>query len=415
MSNFWQPCTERSERIWVIKCPALCIIFLTCFLFSLEEIVIAQGNIRLGPVGVHPSFGIRESYDDNIFDTAKDEVADFVTIATPGIRFELPLRESSMKLGYRADIVNFNDHSSQNYAGHFIDGNIDLKSPRGAGLSVNEHFEATEASATIETDVRHPRVTNSAGISLTPPAFLFRRLGIELHYSNYNTGYTETEFESSNRNESKIGSTLSFITFPKVYSLLEINYGWTKYEKKTFDPAFEAARSDSTFYDILTGLRWDITNKSAGTFKIGYRMRDYEREEMKDFKGLVTSLGADVAIMPKTTISVTVERSQLESEFTPQSNFFENNSILFTAKRTITEKIQAIFSGGFSRAVWPEDYPGFNKPRKDDVFSGSFELKYFIRQWLFTNFSYAYQNRSSTIPIVEHKENIVSVGMALAF
>ena len=51
MSNFWQPCTERSERIWAIERSALYIVFLAYSLFSLEEIVIAQGNVRLGPMG----------------------------------------------------------------------------------------------------------------------------------------------------------------------------------------------------------------------------------------------------------------------------------------------------------------------------------------------------------------------------
>lgn len=369
--------------------------------------------MRLGPVGIHPSFGIREAYDDNVFDTPKDEVADFVTIASPGIRLELPLRESSIKWGYRADVVNFNTHSDQNYTGHFVDGNIDLRSAKGAGLSIFEHFEATEDPATIETDVRHPRITNSAGMSLTSPAFLFRRLGIELHYSNYDIGYRETEFDISNRNESKIGSTLSVVTFPKVYSLLEVNYGWNNYEKETFDP--NLPRSNSTFYDILTGLRWDITDKSAGTFKIGYRLRDYEKDEVEDFKGLITSLSADVAILPKTMLTVTVERSQLESEFVEGNNFFETNSMSFAARRTITEKIQAIFSGGYAHLEWPEDFPGLNRPKKDNVFNGMFELKYFIRQWLFTNFSYAYQNRNSTVPSQDHKENIVSVGLMAAF
>lgn len=407
---------SNSRHSWVMKQITLGIIFFACFIFSTEKILIAQGNMHLGPVRIHPSVGIREAYDDNVFDTPKDEVADTVTIASPGIRFELPLQESSIKWGYRADIVNFNTHSDQNYVGHVIDGNIDLQTAKGAGLSINEHFEATEDSATIETDIRHPRVTNNVGFSLTPPPSLFRRFGIELHYLNYDTGYTETEFKSSNRNETQIGSTLSFAIFPKVYSLLEINYGWTDYDKESFDTALP--RSDSVFYDLLTGLRWNITGKSVGTFKIGYRMRDYEKGELKDFKGLITSLGADVAILPKTTITVTIERSQQESEFTPQNNFFENNSILFTVRHSITEKTQATFYGGFTRAEWPEgveDFFGSGRQRKDDVFSGTFEMKYFVRQWLFANFSYAYQNRNSTIPSVEHKENIVSVGMVVAF
>jgi hypothetical protein len=73
----------------------------------------AQGNIQLGPFRILTSLELSGEYDDNILLTNTGKIEDFIWVISPGILIEIPAKQYSLRLGYRADILEYTTINTQ--------------------------------------------------------------------------------------------------------------------------------------------------------------------------------------------------------------------------------------------------------------------------------------------------------------
>jgi hypothetical protein len=76
--------------------------------FELMIAPLEGGNLKAGPIAVHPHFGIAESYTDNVFRTREGfggRFSDWYTTYAPGLQLKLPiLGRHRLVFDYRTNI-----------------------------------------------------------------------------------------------------------------------------------------------------------------------------------------------------------------------------------------------------------------------------------------------------------------------
>jgi len=56
----------------------------------MEKLSMLYQNIRIGPVGIKPSYQVNEVFDDNVFGAPDNEVEDFYTLHRPSLELITP-------------------------------------------------------------------------------------------------------------------------------------------------------------------------------------------------------------------------------------------------------------------------------------------------------------------------------------
>ncbi|MFO0795099.1 MAG: outer membrane beta-barrel protein [Candidatus Brocadiaceae bacterium] len=214
--------------------------------------------------------------------------------------------------------------------------------------------------------------------------------------STQGTSTTTTKFagDDSSYNENRIGTRLTYKLFTKLNTLAEFNVGKTNYETNVI--------GDSEFFESLFGVQFKETAKTTGIFKVGYRIRSYEEDQFDPFKGVVLSYESKTQLTASTLLSVLLRRSQEEALVVNTNdirNFYELNSIYFTISRQLTSKINASFTNYYQFLDFPNVRSDTSTANDSNLefFTYGFRpaINYKIHKWLFANFSYWYDNRSS--------------------
>lgn len=372
----------------------------------------AQGNLHVGSLRLNPIFSTSESYDDNIFDVPKNKDTDFITTLSPGINLSSPIKviKSEASIGYLANILEYTNHTDQSHVNQYIDGSFKTLFPYGLGITFRDRFENTEQPPTFDLIYgqlvqRIKRHSNDFSATVALPEY-FGRLEPEIYYSNYDIQYddstvindqgTSTAFigKDSSFNTNKIGTRLTYKLFTQLNVLTEFNVGKTNYETNVI--------GDSKFFETLFGVQFKETAKTTGIFKVGYLMRSYENDMFDPFKGVVLSYESRTQLTASTFLSVLLRRSQEESLVVNTNNirnFYELNSIYLTIGRQLTSKIDASFTNYYQLLDFPKVNSDASTANNSNikVFTYGFRpaINYKIQKWLFANFSYWYDNRSS--------------------
>lgn len=372
-----------------------------------------QQNIHWGPLMIHPLLGLSELFDDNIFDTPDNKESDFITMYTPGLNLSLPIKgiKSEVNASYLANFLEYRENPDQSRVDQYFDGTFKTVFPLGLGILLKDRFEDTEIPQTFdyiygELAQRTRRKSNYFTTIVTLPNY-FARFDSELYYLNTDQQYQE--FKDSSYNEQEIGTRLTYKLLTKLNTLAEFNVGETTYDT--------GVQSDSVFYESLVGVQFKGTAKTTGTFKIGYRVRDYEDEGIDRFNGVILSLESKTQLNALTSISVLLRRGEVQSLFIPERSFYKLNSVYLIFTRKLTRKIE----GSFSNYYQLQDYPSSDGNESDiRIFTWGLRasLTYHIQKWLFTELNYWYENRDSSSEDLlgfGREKNVITVTVGAAF
>src|SRR5688500_11612358 len=96
----------------------------TVLLVSVLGPALAWGQV----LTLTPSLTVEETYDDNIFQEADDEVDDFITTISPAIQLQYqPRTETDLTFEYQPSFQFFAQNADQNYVSHLL--KLDFESP----------------------------------------------------------------------------------------------------------------------------------------------------------------------------------------------------------------------------------------------------------------------------------------------
>jgi hypothetical protein len=352
------------------------------------------GNLRLGPVRVHPFLGVAELYDDNLFLQPRDTKDDFITVVSPGLTFHLPVGRHDFTVGYRADFLEFARFSHENTVRH--DGKVGLLGKYPGGLSWYAQDEAlrTNERPNTEQEPLIERTQNNATVG-AEYAFADRwAAGVDYYNTIYDYGNqqplpdgTRRDYGTQlNRMEQLVTTDLYYLIQPKTALLAEYGYG-----KINFASDVTAADRDSTVYLGRAGVRGEITSKLTALAKLGYQQLDFDNHARKNFEGFVASV--DLVYLPRerTKIDLLVDRSTPVASFVSQGDaFFVSNSVTLTIQQMLGDRMRGFVSGTFANNSYEQS------SRSDDYYAGAVGLNYQIREYLGVSAAYLYARRNSS-------------------
>jgi hypothetical protein len=369
-------------------------------------------GIRMGNYQISPDAGAIVVYNDNIFGRDSDKQSDWQTETTGNVNFKSDLPRHVLDFSLDGKIVNYLEHTDQDYANirakaqgalHF-DNATTLSASLLSALEHEERGGPTYPLAAKEpVSIFHNRV--SAGIT-RDVGRLYGTISSAAESWDYNDvqAYNGTTLDRDARDTKiysgqiragyRISPGFDFVT--KLRSYRQENAGTPKLDR------------DAWGYEAMAGLAFETNPMLRWHIMGGYSVRDFDQAKVSNFATAL--LEADVQWLPTQRLSVFAAVSQqiLEETDNTSSAIVQTGGRL-TARYEIYHNLTLTGGGELSQ----EDYQGIN--RTDIVYSARTGLEYLLsKNWLFT-FGYEHQVRDSSDDSNDMHRNRVMLGAKLRF
>ena len=369
-------------------------------------------GIRAGNYYIQPSVAAFTAFDDNIFSSSSDRISDIRTELTPMLKFQSDFPRHVLDLSLAGKIVDYADHSEQNYANVSADlkGALHFDHAHTLSLSVLSRLEHTELGAiTTPTAAAEPIPVfhNRASIGVTRDA---GRLYGTVSATAERFDYSDVKatdgsiVDQDARDLDKYSAQLrtgyrfspGYEIVGKITGLRQLNRGDT------------LGGQDATGYEALAGLAFDTDPILHWHLMAGYGIRDFDDPSLDR---IATSLlEADVVWEPTARMTITGSAARMIVAALDQDGDARVESSLVGA---VTYEIWHNLTARAELALIGADYTG--NDRRDLSKRARVGLEYnFIENWSFTA-GFEHQERDSNDDALDMTRNRVTIGAKLKF
>jgi hypothetical protein len=274
---------------------------------------------RLGAFTFYPYIAGSLLFDDNVFFTSSDRVADMISTVSFGLRTRGDGDNYTLRLDTGGDIVRYLETTSQNYwqAHLSLDGRYDLDT----GTALFGQLESQR--------VAQPRDAVDAVNSLTPTIYYESHalVGYSRNAGRFNStmtaAYQRIQYEDSEgSNHTTIDNGPLDRNQWTVDGLVGYNYVGTQNAFVRFqgnirdypDSPNDAGFHDSSKGFVLTvGGDFDYDGVITGRLEVGYQEQDYDDSQIGAVRGPLVNLNVLWNVTPLTSITGTVNYNYEEA------------------------------------------------------------------------------------------------------
>jgi hypothetical protein len=326
-------------------------------------------------------------YNSNVFQVPTGEQDDFIIWTVPGFVVDYTFGNYSLSAGYRAEIQNYLELTSQDFVNHIGAVQFLGELPR-LTVSVRDDFIRTNEPPT--TELTGPIASNTNVFKADAEYRWSPRLSFGAFATWAYVDYDEDAgpaVEQIDRHEAGGGLSVFWRLFPRGDVRFDASY------RRFLFP--EDSSRDAHVFDFTVGLRGDITEKISSSLRLGVEVRDAE-QGTTGFTGFVMS--GDVTYRPTSTtvLTLSVLRSAVESTF-------ENNPFYVTTSGALVVRQEFLrdFGAELRVAGGLNDYPdeatfaGQTDTRRDTFLAAGVGLDYRVARWLTLGLEYRYSMRRS--------------------
>jgi hypothetical protein len=388
-----------------------------------QQVMPGTGNIKLGPLEVHPYLGLTETYSNNIYLNygGLPSKSDTITTATPGILLVLPLQRHTLKAEYRADANWFATQSETNYTNQRLGGVLDLDFPRGLTFNLSDYF------ADAQIPRKGPTIPGLSGPTDPFRALPYQandlnarlkyrfvdRWAVEGRYNYYNYAYKNSYDESGSYDRNLYGGSLYYRFTPKIDALLDYNYSVVKYKTSAID--------DNKNQAAYLGLSFDPTSKLRGFLKLGYAQKDYDQDQPtrnNSFSAFSTLIDLVYQLSKYDEFKFTGVRVPEEDVDTNAPFINTYASLGYRHTLSWNEKVSLKTNVGYGTKKFEAetvDLDGTLKTRDDKQWFAGVGIDYQMQRWLTFGLNYTYINNDSNFISYTYQANTVWFNAILAF
>jgi polysaccharide biosynthesis protein VpsM len=396
--------------------------------FSMYVPLIEVGNLRAGPVIVHPHFGMALTFTDNVFRTKNPfgpRVSDWYFSLAPGIQLQLPfMGRHRLVFDYRTNIERYTAESSQNVEDQTIATNLVFNLRAGLTLSLLQEIKVGHdyrGSATATGEEEPNKFYNTIfGVEAlyAKQAFVRARIkSIRWQFIGPNAGPTGGpsmgDINTRNRQETYYAVALGGRVAPKTYLFLEQWIGTYVYEINT--------PLDSTAFTTAVGARWEATRKTTGELTLGWQQKTFNNPPGATrgtgvFSGLYFNGNVYWAPQEQTEVIFNVFRRTNETVL-GGTRFFVSTGAGVDVRHSLTKKWRALFQflydhDWFSDPIFAD---GQAQTRKDDYLTIGPGVWYQIQPWLGARASYLCTQRLSNFDSVQYNASVFMLSVQAQF
>lgn len=385
---------------------------------------VGKGNIKVGPLEVHPSIGVTGTYTDNVYQNydGKEKESSFITTVSPGLQLVLPFAgRHNVQAGYLADINRFSNFSENDFVRQTANASVNLDFPGGLLFTVSDVFVASEVLRKWKeqpglgggNDPYRAKPYN-ANDFLTKAKYHFaERWAAAVWYNFYKYDY-DKEYDKTGSYDRHLGGTSLFYRFtPKTDALLEYQYSTVKYP-------------DNKFYDnknntVYVGVGFDPSAMINGYAKVGWTQKKYDEHfagQEDTFNTFSTQIDLGYNITPLDVINFRGIRV-IEEDLDTNAPYTRSDvSIGYSHILSMNNKIRPNARVGYAKHEfdgWSTDTNGALRQRDDKVLYATLGVDYAMQPWLMWSLGYTYRNQDSNMIRYDYDENRVFLNATLAF
>ena len=376
---------------------------------------------------IHPYISVTGLYSDNIYNTPTNEESDSATIISPGLLLAYPgvknmsgasfstsnlspggllgdrtsgdsFRRLQTSLLYQADIEDYADNSSADTDQHRLEAlfQLNLKGGVHFGLA-GEYKLAADAfsGSTLRDEYQSDLIDLVIGIEIGS------KINLDLGYTGFQLDYDAIYNNDRDRQDTTYTGRLS-------YDILSKTSVFAEYQRIDVDYDLLVPDKDSEVQNGNVGIKWDVTAKSSGQFKVGQSSRDHESASLvtADTDELFYQLQIGHTFTPKTSLGLTGTR-RLSETTVVGTNFILNHQVSMNYKQRLSAKIVANLDASYSR----DEFDGLitlgsvTKEREDSTVLITPAIDYLMKDWFIVSLSYSLAERDSNFDTYDFTTN----------
>ncbi len=382
-----------------------------------------KGNLKIGPLEIHPFLSATETYSDNIYKNyggLKAE-SDFINTLSPGIHIYLPLRRHSLQVGYQADLNRFLSHTETNFTDQSLDGSFKLDFPNGLSATFSDSYKDAAIPRKAKEIKNIPPISDpfralpytSNDFNLQAKYHFADRWAIEGRYKLYDYSYKEAIDQAGDLRQNFFGMSFSYRVSQKSEVIIDYNYFTIEYPNRTVN--------SSTNHAGYLGVSFDPTARLSGFLKVGLAKKSFDqplpgiKDEINTYSVLVD---LNYLATSRDKINLKISRGIEEDidTFVP----YINTQLILLYRHILSwnEKISLNASLGYGTISFEDktfDIDGSFKIRDDRQWAGGLGIQYALQRWLSINLQYAYTDNRSTFKNYDYTENRIWLTLSLAF
>ena len=368
-------------------------------------------GIRVGSFVLNPMMSIGNEYNSNIFkqDEQVGEVDSYIAHFKPGFKVKSDWNRHMLGLSVDTDIALYSTQGDANdYEDIFLrlDGRIDVL--RDSYLDASFTFDDTheDRGSPDQRGGSTPTFYDRKAIDLAY-SHKFNRVSINptMNFSRYDYEDTPTTSATGNLRQST-RSRWEYTPSLRVGYEIQPEYeAFAKFVWKevTYDTGVISGASttafdrDSSGYNALAGMAFELTDLVTGDVSVGYLHRDYAAANLSTISGINGFV--NLTWRPTTLTNVTFAFSRDINE-TTQSGVSGVVASTPSIRFRHELKRNVILDAGIKYAY--NEYDGFNPAntvianrtdRLEDVFGGNLGVKYLLNRNFSLGLSYSYDSR----------------------
>ncbi|MFH1724128.1 MAG: outer membrane beta-barrel protein [Elusimicrobiota bacterium] len=352
-------------------------------------------------IEVHPYYGLRQTYDSNIYLVPPDRAngartgggvrSSWITQNNLGADFAVPFnRRNRLDVVYDSKLTTY---SRQPKANNSVDQLIKVafahKGRRGVSMRAWETYLNTEDPAFSELVARKRRTKADLGVSVDHARsrrFVYKLSGLHVLHK-----YLDPSLSSNlNRFELSIEGEAGIRLQPKTrlfaaYGRQIIHYS-------------AGARKHSKSHRFGLGVDGRLTAKLSGRVQADAQLRRYDYAPAggdRDVRNLLTSVQLVYAPGSRTNVRIGAFRRINEATFSSNRYYVATGASL-GASHTY-HKLKVSIDGSLQTDRYPESstVSGESANRRDDLYGGTLSADYAVRRWLSTGIAYGRRQRHS--------------------
>lgn len=363
--------------------------------------------------GLLLNVGIAAEADDNVLRKPNPD-QDKAFKVTPEAILLNNFGKHQFLVSYNGEYATYTENSKLNYDNHDARAGLRLahstRLSSEFGLSYQDQIEEAGSSNSstilINSFNKFNRTAGLANITYGTPESTGQAI-IGLDYSQQR--YTNNLQEFRDVDQSNITGTFYYRIAPKTRILLEASLRDFAYVNTTTIGGITFSNQSSEEYILLSGVEWDLTGKTSGTFKLGYQSRTYEEESFSDIDGLSYSL--DMVWSPNTYSQVTIGASRrIEESAQLASGGFVTTDYNIGLNHEIKTRTKISIDYTFGTS----DIKSTRK-RTDKRHNFKLAVTYDLNSWLDTELYYQYEKRDSDLALFRFKSNLIGISLVTTF
>lgn len=356
-------------------------------------------------IKIVPSVKYAQVWDSNVFYERNNPKSDWISVTTPGILGVYsfgPGKVHNIYADYKVELGAFYKYNDQNYGNHDLNTGMELDFDTYT-FDTNNRFQFTSDRAGTEFTSRTLRKINTYDAVL---GFHYNKMEFDIGYKNYLVDYLSDTLKQLDYYMNQGWITGYIQVAPKTQALLEFVYQNYQYP--------DTGGRNANAFQILTGVRGDITGKLTGTVKLGYGFKDYSSSSQNDYHGFVSGMDLFYDATERIDMRLSYYRQPYESTYS-NNNYYTGDHISYNLTYDLGNDFTATLDAFWFHNSYSSPGVGEDKKRRDNEWEVSPRLEYKWKEYIVIGGEYKFHQRESNIGSRRYDQHVIQTDITVMF